>query len=142
MKTEKELIASRSRLLSRRILMKSVFISTFLAAFFLMPLHHAVASDLRCGSKLISVGDSKYDVLRKCGEPAHVETWQEFRTGRDLFISVPVSPEVEIFRRSPTVQEFVTVEEWEYDLGQSRFIRYLRFENGRLIRIRTGDYGD
>jgi len=35
----------------------------------------------------------------------------------------------------------VTVEEWEYNLGPGRFIRYLTFENGRLIKITTGDYG-
>ena len=34
-----------------------------------------------------------------------------------------------------------TIEEWEYNLGTGQFIRYLRFENGRLIRITTGDYG-
>ena len=35
----------------------------------------------------------------------------------------------------------VTVEEWEYNLGPGRFIRYLTFESGRLIKINTGDYG-
>jgi len=41
----------------------------------------------------------------------------------------------------PFVKELVTVEEWEYNLGPTRFIRYLQFENGRLIRIIDGDYG-
>lgn len=39
-------------------------------------------------------------------------------------------------------QQLVTVEEWEYNLGSNGFVRYLRFENGRLIRITEGDYGD
>jgi len=38
-------------------------------------------------------------------------------------------------------KELVTVEEWEYNLGPGSFIRYLTFENGRLIKITTGDYG-
>ena len=38
-------------------------------------------------------------------------------------------------------KELVTVEEWEYNLGPGRFIRYLTFENGRLIKITIGDYG-
>jgi hypothetical protein len=39
------------------------------------------------------------------------------------------------------VKELVTIEEWEYNLGSNSFIRYLRFENGRLMRITEGDYG-
>jgi hypothetical protein len=39
------------------------------------------------------------------------------------------------------VEELVTVEEWEYNFGSTRFIRYLQFENGRLTRITEGDYG-
>jgi hypothetical protein len=46
------------------------------------------------------------------------------------------------FNRWPLfVKELVTIEEWEYNLGSNRFIRYLRFENGRLTRITEGDYG-
>jgi hypothetical protein len=39
------------------------------------------------------------------------------------------------------VDKLVTVEELEYNLGSNRFTRYIRFENGRLIRITKGDYG-
>jgi len=38
-------------------------------------------------------------------------------------------------------QELVMVEEWEYNLHSNRFIRHLRFENGRLIKINERDYG-
>jgi hypothetical protein len=101
----------------------------------------ALDSDLRCGSKLVSVGDYKYDVIRKCGEPAHVEVWEEVRIKGGPFRSAPISPDIEILRRSPLVKEYVTIEEWEYNFGQGSFIRYLKFENGRLTRITTGDYG-
>jgi len=79
--------------------------------------------DFRCGSRIITIGDYRYDVLRKCGEPSHMEVWQEVRFIRDFG------------------EEPVTVEGWEYNLGSTNFIRYLRFENGRLIRITVGDYG-
>ena len=85
------------------------------------------ASNFRCGSRIITIGDYKYDVLSKCGEPSHVEVWQKVNTfglGR-LF-----------------VEEQVMVEICEYNLGPTSFIRYLRFENGRLRRIIEGDYGD
>jgi hypothetical protein len=33
------------------------------------------------------------------------------------------------------------MEEWRYNLGPNRFIRYLGVENGRPVRITTGDCG-
>ncbi len=35
----------------------------------LLPLAHAQADSLRCGSRLVSTGDSSADVLARCGEP-------------------------------------------------------------------------
>jgi len=99
-----------------------------------------MASDLICGSKIITVGDRMYDVLRKCGEPSHVEVWEEVGIRRDL--GLRLSETGMLLDQSPLlVKKLVTVEEWEYNFGSNRFIRYLRFENGRLIRITEGDYG-
>jgi len=42
---------------------------------------------------------------------------------------------------TPLAKELITIEEWEYNFGATQFIRYLRFENGRLREITTGDYG-
>jgi hypothetical protein len=102
---------------------------------------HGMASDFSCGSKIITIGDYRYDVLRKCGEPSHVEVWEEVRLRGDFG---PGLFETRIgFHRSPLfLTGPVTVEEWVYNLGSNRFIRYLRFENSRLIRITDGDYGD
>ena len=98
------------------------------------------ASDFRCGSKIIPIGERKGDVLRKCGEPLNVTTWVEVRTRRE-FGSGVLDPDPG-FRRFPLfVEELVTIEEWEYNFGSNQFIRYLRFENGRLTRITEGDYG-
>jgi hypothetical protein len=98
-------------------------------------------SDFRCGSGIITIRDHKYDVLRKCGEPSHMVVWEEVRIRRD-FGSGLLETETEWQRWPLFTKEFVTVEEWEYNLGSNRFIRYLRFENGRLIRITVGDYGN
>jgi hypothetical protein len=99
-----------------------------------------LASDFSCGSKMISLGDYQYDVLNKCGEPSHVEVWERVRIRRD---SVPRLLETDFGGDLCLllVKELIKVEEWEYNLGPTRFIRYLRFENGRLIRITEGDYG-
>ena len=101
---------------------------------------HVLAADLICGSNIISLGDRQYDVRRKCGNPTHVESWEELRVKRDL--GVHFFPPGEEPPGAPLfVKVLVTVEEWEYNLGPGKFIRYLTFENGRLTKITTGDYG-
>jgi hypothetical protein len=98
------------------------------------------AEDFRCGMKIITRGERSYDVLKKCGEPTNVTTWEEVRTKKE-FGAGALDPDPGIRRVPLRVEELVTIEEWEYDLGPNSFIRYLRFENGRLIRITEGDYG-
>jgi hypothetical protein len=94
-------------------------------------------SDLGCGSEIVSTGDRNYDVLRKCGEPAHTEVWAEERIRRDFgYLFEENQHRVPLF-----VRELVMTEEWEYNFGPQRFLRYLRFENGRLTKISLGDYG-
>ncbi len=121
--------------------MKATLLISFLAIALIIPIGNLAASDLRCGSRLVSVGDYRYDVLRKCGNPINVETWEDVRIRRGLLLSFPITPEQELFLQSPLAKELVTIEEWEYNFGPTQFIRYLRFENGRLRRITTGDYG-
>ena len=111
---------------------------TFLLIFFVtvLVISNVFASDLSCGSKIISIGDRKFDILRKCGNPANVEVWEEVRIGSPLLV-----PGNEPRRIPSILKEYVTIEEWEYNLGPGRLIRYLRFENGILKTISTGDYG-
>jgi hypothetical protein len=80
----------------------------------------------------IGEGDGKLDVLARCGEPALRDAWEETRTvyARDRKQGVAAS-------ESATVQ----LETWTYDLGRNRFVQFVTFENGRVIRIRSGSYG-
>ena len=118
---------------------KTMRISSVLLILLFLVASSASASDFTCGSDIISPGDRKFDVLRKCGNPDNVEVREEVRIKRDLggqlFLPGEEPPGF-LFAK-----ELVTVEEWEYNLGPGRFIRYLTFENGRLIKIITGDYG-
>ncbi|MBU3058300.1 DUF2845 domain-containing protein [Pseudomonas indica] len=76
----------------------------------------AQAETMRCGSKLVSLGDRAFEVQQKCGEPAH----------RDL-VGYTLG---EYDRR-----EF-KMEEWAY--GPNNGMLYiLTFEGNRLIRIET-----
>jgi hypothetical protein len=112
----------------------------FVISLLLAVTSNVMASDFRCGSKTISIGVRQYDVLNKCGEPSHIDTRYEVRIKR-YFWPGPLGNEVGWNQWQPLAKELVTVEEWEYNLGPTRFIRYLQFENGRLIRITVGDYG-
>jgi hypothetical protein len=94
----------------------------------------------KCGSYIVAIGDRAYDVLNKCGDPANVETWQEVRARGDID-PWTVEPGRRYYIGPLFAKELITVEEWQYDLGPNRFMRYLRFENGRLTRVTTGDYG-
>jgi hypothetical protein len=100
-----------------------------------------------CDGKLISTGNNKYEVLSKCGEPDYKEARFEKRIRRDFYRDLfrsrelPQYREREQYREPLFVEEEVMIEEWTYNLGPTRFIRYLTFENGRLVDISTGDYG-
>ena len=66
---------------------------------------------LRCGTRLVKLGDTKFQVLERCGPPLV----REVVSGSDE-------------RR---------VEEWFYRRGQTQFIRVLTFQGTELIRIRA-----
>ena len=71
---------------------------------------------LRCGNRLVTLGDLQATVLDRCGEPA-------FRSSR-------VESRVRFGR---TV--WVTVDEWVYRFGPRDFPRRALFEGGRLISV-------
>ena len=109
----------------------------------------ATASSLRCGVRLITVGDFKDRVLAECGQPDHVEIWEEERIYG--FRHAPgyygVYEDFEYVRPqnrlgSPyRVRKLVVVEEWTYNHGPTRFLNHLRLENGVVRDIFSGDYG-
>jgi len=87
----------------------------------------APSDTLRCGNRLVSVGDNKAEVLIKCGSPAWKDDWT------DQIITNPNS--VDASRLS------IDRERWVYNFGHNSFLRFLLFENGRLVNIATGGYG-
>ncbi|BAU76588.1 DUF2845 domain-containing protein [Metapseudomonas furukawaii] len=76
----------------------------------------AGADTMRCGSRLISLGDRAFEVLQKCGEPAHRDQVGYTLGGYDR-------------------REF-TVEEWVYGPNNG-MLSILTFEGNRLVRIET-----
>lgn len=106
---------------------------------------------LRCGHVLVDLGDSKQDVLDKCGDPESVDSHIE---SRGVVSSTNASQYAGISQNNPNglrsytggalsygQQQYgeitVIVDEWIYDFGRRRLQQYLRFENGRLKEVKT-----
>lgn len=96
---------------------------------------------LRCSGRIVSIGDTKSQVINKCGDPDHIESWEEERIKKDRYYSYDNDRSYEDYREPFLVKEYVRIEEWTYNRGPTTFIRYLLFENGRLKKINLGDKG-
>lgn len=126
--------------------MKAVFKNTIMVVilwYFITGVVPAFGSALKCGVRLITEGDTKSKVLAECGEPENIEVWEEERT----FRYYPWSPydrdprDNGAYREPRYAREYVRVEEWTYNHGPYRFMDHVRFENGRVKEIISGDYG-
>ncbi|HEX4382482.1 MAG TPA: DUF2845 domain-containing protein [Myxococcales bacterium] len=82
----------------------------------------ARADDAACAR--ISPGLSSEGVLKRCGQPAVIDSRQE-----------------EWHADDGSVVQVDTVERWTYDLGPDRFIRIFSLRNGVVVSARTGGYG-
>jgi hypothetical protein len=93
----------------------------------------AVADAMRCGSRIVTFGDTRAAVRNICGEPTEIETRHILRrptyavNGRivhfgDGYIEVPV-------------------EIWIYNFGPYKLLRQVRFVDGRVDEIETLGYG-
>ena len=98
-------------------------------------------SSLRCGQYIILRGARQSEVLRKCGNPSNIERWEKESVRRDFHKDIPVQSDEQLSQEPLFLREQIRVEEWEYNFGPTRFLYYLRFENGILVRITVGDYG-
>jgi len=101
------------------------FIMLLLLWLGLVVTHSAYA--FRCSGGLISTGDSKLVLLKKCGEPSWIDRWPE-RT-----VELPDTD----FEHSITRIN----ERWIYNLGPTQFIRIITLRDGRVANIETGGRG-
>ena len=80
----------------------------------------ANANGMRCGTHLISEGESTYEVIKKCGTPDYEEDLGYVKMKDSLVKSTRLI----------------------YEMGSGRFIRILDFEGGKLIKITDGPRQD
>lgn len=77
--------------------------------------------------RMLSIGDTKVEVVRKCGVPDYSDSRENERLVLEHLDEA----------RKMTIR----IDEWTYNFGPHRFLYHLTFENGRLKEIETGDYG-
>jgi hypothetical protein len=102
---------------------------------------------LRCGTKLVDIGDHITKVEHMCGEPVSIQFSTAYRSGiprhtvrRSARSSLRSSSDQELLIHDRSAIE-VQLEEWTYNFGPTRFMRAIRFENGVVVKIESLGYG-
>ena len=95
-----------------------------------VPAHAA----LRCGNRLISVGDHVTKLLQFCGEPASVQS----RLTRRTYTTDTSTGRIYTL---PGFLEEVVVEDWTYNFGPYQLMRQVRLENGFVADFKNLGYG-
>jgi hypothetical protein len=94
--------------------MKRTSILLVFLVFMTIPFVTVYAGTLNCNGGIVSSGDSRVDLVIKCGKP----DWKDSLYGENS-----------------------GVEEWTYNFGPSQFMRIITIRNGKIANIRTGGYG-
>lgn len=92
----------------------------------------ALGDSLRCDGGIVSVGDSKLDLLGKCGQPALREEQGEERS-RLLLDTAGRA----VAGRSTAV----AVERWTFNFGPRQFVQHVTLESGKVTSVERGSYG-
>jgi hypothetical protein len=93
----------------------------------------ASADSFRCGTKLITDGDSTDKVEALCGPPSSIQRREVlhgntyYRNGRQYYGGYGVTE--------------VLIEFWTYNRGPSKLMYRLRFEDGLLVDVDTLGHG-
>src|SRR5512143_2221470 len=88
----------------------------------------ARADSIRCPGGIVQTGDSKLDLLAKCGRPSLVEDQERERGAFDA-------------RNGVARRVIAPVDVWTYDFGRSQFVQVVRLVKGRVTTIERGSWG-
>ena len=105
------------------------------------------ADSMRCGGKLVTLGDSKAKTIINCGEPFMKETIAvaEKTEYSELALKHPLLYKHGLLKDSngavigSKTSVSQSIDQWTYNLGQGTFLRVLYFEGGQLVAIADGD---
>lgn len=112
---------------------------TLIPFLFLVP-SAAQADALRCGTDLVTVGASTYEVLQKCGEPVLTEVLREpiERVRSAVVVERETGLPQRVIEASATEPEYREVQRLTYVPEAGSFVRFVDIYNGRVIRITLG----
>lgn len=96
------------------------------------------ADSMRCGTKLVDTGDTKADVLRRCGEPMLKEvlrsnTGYRFRSDDIKNGKNTDRDEIRFLNETTEIDE-----QWTYNPGWGKFLQLVIFRGGRVESIKDG----
>lgn len=123
-------------------LLPALVLLAALGSFARPPDASAQSSGFRCPrtGRIVSAGARPSEVVLLCGVPDFQTRRVEVHRVRETLYSVPDSHPRDLdYELSRAVE--ITIDEWTYDFGPSRFVRHLIFVNGRLYRVEDGPYG-
>jgi hypothetical protein len=93
----------------------------------------STANAFRCGNRIVTEGDTRLDVLARCGRPSDIVTSSLQRRRHDFHRG---------YRAYITDgYEDLPVEYWTYNLGPNRLMQRLRLIDGTVVNIETLGYG-
>ncbi len=98
-------------------------VSATILTFFICHFACALETDtMICRNGIVSKGDAMPVVIYKCGPPSFADRYQEGGVVDDAVMTN-------------------TVDDWIYNFGPNEFMYGIRFENGRVKKIESLDYG-
>jgi hypothetical protein len=112
--------------------MKLIYSSALACMLFGAIAPQAFAESLRCKGDIVDIGDTKADVVQKCGNPEMTDSFCEKIADRER---VP--------RRdggtTVIVENCENIDIWTYNPGKGQFWTHLYFARGKLREMRYGD---
>lgn len=111
-----------------------VFIISLITATFSCITH---AGSLRCGSKLANVGDTKAEIIEKCGEPIMTDAFCAPLVAANQAQGIQNGDNN--IQNNIAIAACENVEIWTYNPGSGKFMTNLYFSRGQLQAIRYGD---
>lgn len=90
---------------------------------------YSYAESLRCKNDTVQIGDSKADVVVKCGQPQLTDSICE-KTQKRFLKSDGTSGFIEACEN---------IDIWTYNPGPGQFWTHLYFEQGKLREMKYGD---
>ena len=95
---------------------------------------------MRCGNRLVQKGDTKLEVVNKCGEPTFTEGSGIVEQEDEIATADRLNDQLLLIGRHQS-RFSRPVESWHYNCGANRFSRVLTFVGPYLQRIETAARG-